>query len=176
MVYVENTSKNKFLGTFDDVYHDETLLLNSVGQMWKKGSATNEGYFTLLDPNSQKVLTASSSHCLEIKGKLLKWLIKLTYLSSLLFLKSYFLLLIELQDLKIILFWHTPYDQNLFENSFGIGFYDGELKTGSELLERTQCLPNSIPEGLEFKKQLAKDGPLSVDIDGNYHLIDYLTG
>ena len=69
MVYVENTSKNKFLGTFDDVFHDETLLLNSVGQMWKKGIATNEGYFTLLDPNSQKVLTASSSHCLEIKGK-----------------------------------------------------------------------------------------------------------
>ena len=83
------------------------------------------------------------------------------------------MLLIELDDLKIILYWHTPYDQNLFENSFGIGFYDGELKTGSELLERTQCLPNSIPEGLKFKKQLAKDGPLSVDIDGNY-LIDYL--
>ena len=83
-MYVENTSKNKFLGTFDDVFHDETLLLNSVGQMWKKGIATNEGYFTLLDPNSQKVLTASSSHCLEIKGKyLLKCLIKLSYLSSL---------------------------------------------------------------------------------------------
>ena len=71
MVYVENTSKNKFLGTFDDVFHDETLLLNSVGQMWKMGIATNEGYFTLLDPDSQKVLTASSSHCLEIKGKYL---------------------------------------------------------------------------------------------------------
>ena len=68
MVYVENISKNKFLGTFDDVFHDETLLLNSVGQMWKKGIVTNEGYFTLLDTNSQKVLTASSSHCLEIKG------------------------------------------------------------------------------------------------------------
>ena len=85
MVYVENTSKNKFLGTFDDVFHDETLLLNSVGQMWKKGIVTNEGYFTLLDPNCQKVLTASSSHCLEIKGKYL-----LKYLSSLIFFKSYF--------------------------------------------------------------------------------------
>ena len=164
MVYVENTSKNKFLGTFDDVFHDKTLLLNSVGQMWKMGIATNEGYFTLLDPNSQKVLTASSSHCLEM----LKCLFKLTFLSSrLFFLNHIFVLLIELDDLKIILYWHTPYDQNLFENSFGIGFYEGELKTGSELLERTQCLPNSITEGLKFKKQLAKDGPLSVDIDGN---------
>ena len=83
------------------------------------------------------------------------------------FFNHIYLLLIELDDLKIILYWHTPYDQNLFENCFGIGFYKGKLKPVNELLERTWCLPNSIPEGLNFKKQLAKDGPLSVDIEGN---------
>ena len=82
------------------------------------------------------------------------------------------MLLIELDDLKIIFYWHTPYDQNMSENSFGIGFYEGELKPVNELLESTRCLPNNIPEGLKFRKQLAKDGPLYVDIEGN-KLITY---
>ena len=68
-------------------------------------------------------------------------------------------------DLNIIFYWHTPYDQNIFENSFAIGYYRGELKTVKFLLDKINCLPTKIPEGLNFTKQLAKDGPLTFHID-----------
>ena len=71
-------------------------------------------------------------------------------------------------ELNIIIYWHTPYDQNLFENSFAVGYYRGKLITVDCLLEKIYCLPNSIPEGLNFEKKLAKDGPLSVHIDGKF--------
>ena len=70
-------------------------------------------------------------------------------------------------ELKIILYWHTPYDQNLYENSFGIGYYKGELSTAGNFLDRISCLPQTVPEGMNFKKQLAKDGAMSLLFHGN---------
>ena len=72
------------------------------------------------------------------------------------------------EELNIIIYWHTPYDQNLYENSFAVGYYKGELKTVDFLLDKIYCLPNSIPEGLNFEKKLAKNGPLSLHIDGKF--------
>ena len=42
---------------------------NDATQMWEKGEANDEGYFTLINSHSKKVLTAISEHRLEIKGK-----------------------------------------------------------------------------------------------------------
>ena len=42
--------------------------------MWKKGEADDEGYFTIINSHSKKVLTAISEHRLEIKGKPELWL------------------------------------------------------------------------------------------------------
>lgn len=40
-------------------------------QLWKKGEPNIEGYFTLEDAKSQKVMTAVSEEKIEMKGKLL---------------------------------------------------------------------------------------------------------
>ena len=42
---------------------------NDATQMWEKGEADDEGYFTLINYHSKKVLTAISEQRLEIKGK-----------------------------------------------------------------------------------------------------------
>ena len=71
-------------------------------------------------------------------------------------------------NLKIIFYWHTPYDQNLFENSFGIGYHKGELSTAGNFLDRISCLPQIVPEGMNFTKQFAKDGTISLLFHGNH--------
>ena len=49
----------------------EKLVENNPAQMWEignEGVANNEGYFTLKNSSSQKVLTAVSARNLEMKG------------------------------------------------------------------------------------------------------------
>ena len=46
------------------------MVQNDAGQMWKKGETNEEGYFTLINPRSKKVLTAISAHSLGIEGML----------------------------------------------------------------------------------------------------------
>ena len=68
LVYIENSSKNKILAVGDDnIVNEEALVRNDTKQMWNRGVANSEGYFTLT--NSQKVLTAVSVNCMKIKGK-----------------------------------------------------------------------------------------------------------
>ena len=68
LVYIENSSKNKILAVgVDDNVIEEVLVRNDTRQMWNKGVANSEGYFTLT--NSKKVLTAVSVNCIKIKGK-----------------------------------------------------------------------------------------------------------
>ena len=69
MIYIENTSKVKVLGaTTDGEVVQEFLVEGKADQLWKKGEADAEGYYTLRNSGEQKVLTAISESCLEIKG------------------------------------------------------------------------------------------------------------
>ena len=53
----------------DDSVKVKSFVENDATQMWEKGEADDEGYFTLINSHSKKVLTAISEHKLEIKGK-----------------------------------------------------------------------------------------------------------
>ena len=71
MFYIENASKLEVLGVIDDTIIVEKLVENNPAQMWEidnEGVANNEGYFTLRNSSSQKVLTAVSARNLEMKG------------------------------------------------------------------------------------------------------------
>ena len=46
----------------------EVLEEDRADQLWKKGEPNNEGYFLLENSHVPKVLTATSSKGLEIKG------------------------------------------------------------------------------------------------------------
>ena len=53
----------------DDSVKVKSFVENDATQMWEKGEADDEGYFTLINYHSKKVLTAISEHRLEVKGK-----------------------------------------------------------------------------------------------------------
>lgn len=66
LVYIENSSKNKILAVGDDDnVNEEVLVRNDTKQLWNKGVANSEGYFTLT--NSHKVLTAVSVNGIKVK-------------------------------------------------------------------------------------------------------------
>ena len=69
MVLIENVSENKVITRKENVVSEEVLVLNNVSQMWENGVPDNEGFFTLTDPDSEKVLTATTSNCLVMSGK-----------------------------------------------------------------------------------------------------------
>ena len=67
VIYVGNTSNNKFLGTMPDGnVIQEDFVDGKQGQLWKKGSLNAEGYFTLENSETSKFLTATSAENLEI--------------------------------------------------------------------------------------------------------------
>ena len=69
MVLIENVSENKVITRKENVVSEEVLILNDVGQMWENGDSDKEGFFTLTDPDSEKILTATPSNCLVMSGK-----------------------------------------------------------------------------------------------------------
>ena len=76
--YIENTSENKVLSVIDD---NVELVQNGAGELWEKGETNKEGYFTLTQSSSEKALTAISTDCLVIKGKImLKFFLKFDFL------------------------------------------------------------------------------------------------
>ena len=71
MIFIENTSKTKVLGTTSDgKVIQEFLVEGKADQLWKKGKPDAEGYFTLQNSGVPKVLTAMSESSLEIKGNI----------------------------------------------------------------------------------------------------------
>ena len=69
MIYIENTSKAKVLGsTSDGKVIEEVKEVGKAEQLWKKGEPDAKGYFTLQNSGEPKVLTAISESSLEIKG------------------------------------------------------------------------------------------------------------
>ena len=90
MIYIENISKTKVLGTskilptlqgfdsnFDYDNNDNLVILqdfeeDKAEQLWKKGEPNAEGYFTLENFKVSKFMTATSSTSLELKGNMNK--------------------------------------------------------------------------------------------------------
>ena len=69
LIYIENTSNTKVLGsTSDGKVIEEVKEVGKAEQLWKKGQPDAEGYFTLQNSGEPKVLTAISESSLEIKG------------------------------------------------------------------------------------------------------------
>ena len=70
LVFVEN-SKSNVLGVEGHAVVVQKFSENNHEQMWEisnAGVANNEGYFTLKNSASKKVLTAASAKKLEMKG------------------------------------------------------------------------------------------------------------
>ena len=71
--HIKNTSNKTVLAETDNFVVDEGILnQNDSQQKWMKGVENSEGYFTLTNVYSQKVLTATSKDSLETKG--IKWI------------------------------------------------------------------------------------------------------
>ena len=71
MIYIENISKAKFLGTTNDSKVIlEDFEEDRTGQLWKKGEYDADGYFTLENYKVPKIITAVSPDSLEIKGNI----------------------------------------------------------------------------------------------------------
>ena len=71
LIYIENTSKAKFLGaTRDGKVILEDFEEGKADQLWRKGELDAEGYFTLENSGVPKFLTAISESGLEIKGNI----------------------------------------------------------------------------------------------------------
>ena len=71
MIYIENTSKAKVLGTTSDgKVILEDFEEGKAHQLWKKGELDAENYFTVENSRVPKVLTAISESSLEIKGNI----------------------------------------------------------------------------------------------------------
>ena len=69
-IYIQNVSKNTVFGTTeDDNVIEEICEENNLGQLWKKGKPTAEGFFTLENCYSEKVMTAISDISVIVKGK-----------------------------------------------------------------------------------------------------------
>ena len=71
LIYIENTSKTKFLQAKSDgnvIYED--FEDGKPEQLWKKGKPDVEGYLTLENSGVSKVLTAISESGLEVKGNI----------------------------------------------------------------------------------------------------------
>ena len=76
--YIGNASENKVLRAIED---NVELVQNGAGELWEKGETNKEGYFTLTQSSSEKALTAISTDCLVIKGKImLKFFLKFDFL------------------------------------------------------------------------------------------------
>jgi len=70
LIYIENTSKTKVLGsTSDGKVIEEVKVEGKAEQLWKKGKPDAEGYITLQNSGEQKVLTAISKNSLKLKDQ-----------------------------------------------------------------------------------------------------------
>ena len=66
--YIMNVSEDKAVCTENGQVKMEALGLNDERQMWEKGEADDEGFFTLTNTDTEKVLTATYLNGLSIEG------------------------------------------------------------------------------------------------------------
>ena len=73
LICIENINKTKVCGTNNDwKVILEKFEEDKYEQLWKKGKPNAEGYFTLESYKVSKVMTATSSISLELKGNIIK--------------------------------------------------------------------------------------------------------
>ena len=67
---IENVTKNLVLGaSTEDKVVQEAFVAGKPTQLWRKGKPNSEGFYTLENfEMEEKLLTASSASCLQIKG------------------------------------------------------------------------------------------------------------
>ena len=69
LVYIEDISNDQVLTiTNENIVKKEIMVQNDARQIWEKGEVDKEGYFTISDRHSKKVLTAVSAQSLIIDG------------------------------------------------------------------------------------------------------------
>ena len=66
--YIMNVSEDKVLCTKNGQVNMKAFGNNDERQMWEKGEADDEGFFTLTIPDTEKVLTATYLNGLSIEG------------------------------------------------------------------------------------------------------------
>ena len=75
-IYIENMSNHTVLGIEKtDTVIAEDFDQYKFGEAWIKGEPDNEGFFTLTNMKSRKLLTAISAQILKVMGKFLTSLI-----------------------------------------------------------------------------------------------------
>ena len=71
LVYIEDISNDQVLTiTNENIVKKEIMMQNDARQIWEKGEVDKEGYFTISDRHSKKVLTAVSAQSLIIDGNI----------------------------------------------------------------------------------------------------------
>ena len=72
-VYIANLSNNTVLGieNFDDTVVAKNFDQYKFEEAWIKGEPDNQGFFTLTNMKSRKILTAISAQILKVIGKFL---------------------------------------------------------------------------------------------------------
>ena len=68
--YIMNASENKVLSTENGQVNMEAIGINDERQIWEKGEANDEGFFTLTNTDTEKVLTTTYLNGLSIEGML----------------------------------------------------------------------------------------------------------
>ena len=72
LIYVENINETKVWGTTNDgKVILEIFEEDKAEQLWTKGEPNAEGYFTLENYEVSKVISATSSNSLELKGNII---------------------------------------------------------------------------------------------------------
>ena len=75
-IYIENMSNHTVLGIEKtDTVIAENFNRHKFGEAWIKGEPDNEGFFTLTNMKSRKLLTAISAQILKVMGKFFNVLI-----------------------------------------------------------------------------------------------------
>ena len=73
LIEIKNIGTNKFLGGFGSMVAIANETVRGKPHLWKKGHPNNEGYYTLQNSESQKLITADTQsnrlNTFQLKGK-----------------------------------------------------------------------------------------------------------
>ena len=68
-ILIRNSVKKTVIGIKGNKIVEEAFIENNIGQLWRKGAENVDGFFPLINPQSDKFLTAATSKNLVALGK-----------------------------------------------------------------------------------------------------------
>ena len=68
LFYIKNSKGDTLTTENTTIVNKETIIQDNSAQLWEKELVEENGYFTLKNPQSKKLLTAVSPHGFDIKG------------------------------------------------------------------------------------------------------------